>query len=82
MAHGVLVMFSFDDGDRNALTSIKNIIGTLGATLGFWVLDPSGKFAADHDTAIGQLHFLTKLVLLPASLLDSRSNELGADVSL
>jgi hypothetical protein len=74
-------MFGFDDGDGNAGTSVKNLVGAFGAALDLRVLDACSEIAPHHDATIRELHFLTKLMLLPTGLLNGRRDVLRTDVS-
>lgn len=74
-------LLGLDNGDRDVRAGIQHVIGALGAAFGFRVADARGELATDHHPAVGEFHLFTKLVLLPAGLLNGGGDELGADVT-
>ena len=75
-ADGVIVVFRFDDGDRDAWLVEEKVVGLLG----FTALD---RLAANDDTALGEVDLFPKLghhMPLAAWADQCGGDELGADV--
>ncbi len=76
VADAAVIVFGFNDGEGNVRLVIKNVVGELGLAAG-------DEFAADDDSALGEVDLLPNLQqLIPSRLSHGRRNELGTDVTL